>query len=472
MAPVPPTGDDEAIRMTTEGYARGRIREASGVPVVVDADGALVAGDLFLEGVVRLLAAAPLMAFALPLWLVKGRAALKRRVAREAALAPGSLVLNPAVRKLVADARAGGREVWLASAADELAVAPLAASVGASGCVASDGRTNLTGARKAAALERRFGVGGFDYVGGGRRDLAVWKRARRAIGVGLSARLARKLQALDGNARLLPGNGGGPRDRVRALRPHHWIKNVLVFLPLVAAHETRIGPYLAAAVAFAALCACASGTYVLNDLLDLPHDRQHPVKRNRALASGKAPPRPMLGAGAALAGGGLALGFGVSPSVGLGILCYLTGTVCYTLYLKRVLFLDVMMLALLYAVRIVVGAVAAAVPLSPWLGAFSLLIFIALAICKRQRELADGGESARPALAGRGYRGEDRTVLTALGAAAGFAAVVVLAMYIQTPAVSARYDRPYLLWPIGPLLVYWLGRMLLLVNRGTAMTTR
>ncbi len=156
-------------------------------PLVVDVDGSLVSGDLLIEGVVRLLSVSPLLLFALPFWLSGGRAAPKRRVAQAVPLLPETLVLNPAVLNEIAAAKAAGREVWLASASDELAVAPLAQTVGAAGCFASDGRTNLAGPAKGAALVERFGEGGFDYLCNERRDLAVWKRARRAIGVNLSA---------------------------------------------------------------------------------------------------------------------------------------------------------------------------------------------------------------------------------------------------------------------------------------------
>lgn len=272
-------------------------------------------------------------------------------------------------------------------------------------------------------------------------------------------------QARRDGARLLPG-GGRLRDYVQALRPHQWIKNLLVFVPLVAAHETGARPYLAAAATFAALCACASAGYVLNDLLDLPHDRRHPRKRHRALAAGRVRLPPMVGTAAALAAAGVVLGFVVAPGAGFGMLGYTLTSAAYTLYLKRMLFLDVMALASLYAIRVVVGAAAAAVLLSPWLGAFSLLIFVALAVVKRQRELFPSGEYAAPAPSGRAYRAEDRTVLTSLAAASGLAAVVVLTLYIQSPAINSRYDQPYLLWLTCPLLVYWLGRMLLLANRG------
>ena len=173
-------------------------------PLVVDVDGSLVRGDLLVEGVLRLLARAPHYLFILPFSLAGGRAALKRRVAQAVVVPPDSLVLNPAVVGEIAAAKAAGRAVWLASASDELAVAPLAASIGATGYFASDGSTNLAGPAKAAVLVEEFGEGGFDYVGDERRDLVVWRHARRAIGVNLSARLRARVRALDRNARFLP----------------------------------------------------------------------------------------------------------------------------------------------------------------------------------------------------------------------------------------------------------------------------
>ena len=437
-------------------------------PLVVDVDGTLVAGDLLVEGAARLLAASPLTLFALPIWLVKGRAALKRRIAAAVPLPPSSLVLNPAVLDEIAAAKAAGREVWLASAADERVVAPLADAVGAAGWFASDGRTNLSGEAKATALVERFGEGGFDYVGNERRDLAVWRRARRIIGVNLPARLVREVRTLDKGARLLPGLGGGPRDALRALRPHQWVKNTLAFVPLIAAHETGAGPYLVAAGIFVALSACASGTYLLNDLLDLPEDRRHPSKRHRPLAAGKLPLLPMMGLGAALAAGGLAMAFhlprGGGGGGGLCVLLYLLGTLIYSLSLKRKLFVDVVALAALYMVRLVAGSLAVSIALSPWFLSFFMFAFLSLAIVKRQIELRALRESDRAD--GRAWRAADLPVAAALGAASGVASVIVFALYIQSPEVSLRYDQPEFLWLICPLLIYWLGRMTLLANRG------
>ena len=429
-------------------------------PLVVNAD-ALTGDGLLVEGAARLVARFPLKLFALAIWLLRGRAVLARRVAEAVPLPPSTLALDPAVRGEIDAARAAGREVWLASDAHRDAVKPLAEAVGAAGCVAADGPVGSAGEARAADLAARFGPQGFDYLGRARRDLAVWGCARRAVGAGLSAGLARDVRAIHPAARLLPASGGAAVDYLRALRPHHWMKNLLVFVPLLADHETDAGLYLRVLGLFAALSACASGTYLLNDVLDLPHDRRHGRKRGRPLAAGRTRLLPSVGLGLALAAGGLAAAFRLSAPAGYGVALYLAATLAYSLWLKRRTFVDVLVIGALYALRVLTGAAAVSVVPSPWLLAFSLFAFLAVAIAKRQTELA-AGEGGH----GRAYRPEDGPAMAALGAGSGFATVVVLTLYIQSPAVSAGYARPELLWLVCPLLVHWLGRLTLLAGRG------
>ena len=428
-------------------------------PLVVSVEGALVSGDLGIEGAARLLAASPGDFLGL-LLSGGGRAARRRRIAERVPLAPSSLVLNRAVLDEIAAARAAGREVWLVTAGDELAVAPLVEAVGAAGRLALDRDA------RAAALADRFGERGFDYAGCARSDLAVWRRARRAIGVGLSGRLSRRLSALREDARLLPGFGGRRRDDLRGLRPHQWVKNLLVFAPLVAAHETAVAAYGTVAGMFVAISACASGTYLLNDLLDLPHDRRRASKRRRPVAAGRVGLPSALGFGAALATGGLALAFWLSGPGGLCVLLYLVLTLAYSLWLKRKLFVDVVTLGLLYMVRVFAGGMAIPVTLSPWFLAFFMCAFFSMAVVKRLGELQRLRASGGATVAGRAWHREDSPVLAAFGGAAGFASVLVFALWIQSPEVSALYRRPEFLWAICPLFVTWLGRVMLLANRG------
>ncbi len=436
-------------------------------PLVVDVDGTLIGGNLLFEGIARVLGESPLKLLLLPFWLLAGRASLKRRVAQAASLPVSTLILNSAVLKEIELAKAGGQAVWLASGADESAVRALAEFVGASGVLASDGRVNLVGQAKADRLTDQFGEGGFDYIGNERRDLAVWRVARRAVGVNLSTHLARRLEALASDARLLPGNRGRLIDYLRSLRPHQWIKNVLVFLPLAASHRMEPELYLVVAGIFVALCACTSATYVFNDLIDLPHDRKHETKRHRPMAAGTVSIQAMVGIGLACLAAGLSIAFWLSTAAGVCVVVYLAANLAYSLWLKRKTFLDVITLSFLYAVRLLIGAMAISLSVSSWLIGFSMFVFLSLAIVKRQVELGSMIDPTNAGVRGRAYFAADIGTITALGAASAFASVVVLTLYLQSPEVMARYERPDLLWLVCPLLIYWLGRLILLANRGT-----
>ncbi len=435
-------------------------------PLVVDVDGTLIGGNLLFEGISRVLGSSPFKFLLLPFWLLAGRASLKRQVAQAASLPVSTLVLNSAVLKEIELAKAGGQAVWLASGADESAVRPLAEYVGASGVLASDGSVNLVGQAKADRLTDRFGEGGFDYIGNERRDLAVWRVSRRAVGVNLSTRLVRRLGALASDFRLLPGNDGRPIDYLRSLRPHQWIKNTLVFLPLAASHSMEPELYLVVAGMFVALSACTSATYVFNDLIDLPHDRKHETKRHRPMAAGIVSIQAMVGIGLACLAAGLSIAFWLSTAAGVCVVVYLAANVAYSLWLKRKTFLDVITLSFLYAVRLLIGAMAISLSVSSWLIGFSTFVFLSLAIVKRQVELGSMSHPTDASVGGRAYFAADIGTITALGGASAFASVVVLTLYLQSPEVMARYDRPDLLWLVCPLLIYWLGRLILLANRG------
>jgi 4-hydroxybenzoate polyprenyltransferase/phosphoserine phosphatase len=441
--------------------------DAAPVPLVVDVDGSLIAGDTLIEAMLRLIAADPVNLVRIVLWLARGRARLKAEVAGRVGFADGDLVFNQAVLTLVRDAQAEGRPVYLASGGAHRHVAAIAEQLGGLTDIYTSGdESSMTGRAKADRLVAAFGAGGFDYIGNEARDLAVWQRARRAIAVNAGAGMRRRVRAIDPHARFIDGGDRATAAYLRAIRPHQWLKNILVFLPLIAAHLTAADALLAAGVTFLALSLTASGTYVANDLLDLPDDRRHPSKRKRPLASGAVP----LQHGLLLAPGLVLAGLGLAATVGLATLgmvaSYLVLTSAYTLLLKRRMFIDVVTLATLYTIRVLAGGVAVGVALSPWFLAFSMFLFLMLAIVKRYQELHGLKARDTDKASGRNYHVSDLPILAALGGASGFAAVLVLALYLNTPAVDARYSRPEVLWLLCPLLVYWIGRVMMLTNRG------
>lgn len=254
---------------------------------------------------------------------------------------------------------------------------------------------------------------------------------------------------------------------VRAMRPHQWVKNVLVFLPMIADHSLTVSNIGWTLLAFLAFGLVASSVYVLNDLVDLPADRLHPTKCRRPFASGALP----LSAGKWLLPGLFAAGLGLAAIGGTGLLAvmlvYAIATTAYSLKLKGTLGADIVLLALLYTLRIIAGAAVTGIALSMWLLTFSVFLFLSLAAVKRLSELVYiENEGGRGRASGRAYTVEDRPVVAMIATSAGFLSVLVLALYIDSPEVAARYARPQVLWGLGLGLLYWISRTVLLAHRG------
>jgi 4-hydroxybenzoate polyprenyltransferase len=443
-----------------------------GIPLAVDLDGTLVQGDTLYELFFACLRRRPLALLLVPLWLLEGKAGLKRRLA-EAVDAHGLVLLYHAtVIAWLREQHAAGRRIILATAADRSVADAVAAELGVfESVLATEGGHNLRGRAKADALVARYGLNGFDYAGNDSHDLPVWRVARQAIVVapeGASIVARARAEAREVVHLVVPGVSA--RAALRAMRPHQWAKNVLVFVPVVAAHRfTEIAVLAEAAAAFIAMGLVASAGYVANDLLDLQADRAHPRKRNRPLASGAlaVPHGPLLAAGLLAAGLGIAAV--VSLALALWVLFYLCLTLTYSLWLKQKVLIDVFVLAGLYTHRILAGAIATLIAPSFWLLSLSMFFFLSLAMLKRYSELIDLARSAAErgvAVKTRGYRAEDTETLISLGAASGFSAVFVLALYIDSPNVRALYQTPEIFWLWCPLLLYWLSRMWVGARRG------
>jgi 4-hydroxybenzoate polyprenyltransferase/phosphoserine phosphatase len=437
----------------------------------VDLDGTLLATDSLHELVLALARERPFDLLRLPLWLARGRAALKARLGERVQLDPALLPYRPEVLEALREARAEGRACVLVTAADRRLAESIAGHVGLfDEVLGSDGRENLKGHRKAERLVARFGARGFEYLGDAAADLPVWEAAGSASLVAAGAGLRRRVTARVPVARSLaasPAAGARLRAWARALRLHQWVKNLLLLLPLFASHRFVELPLLArAGQAFLAFGLCASAVYLLNDLSDLPSDRAHPARRGRPFARGALPPAQGVVAAVGLLAAGLALAARLPSSFLAAVLAYLAANVAYSLALKRVAVADVVLLAGLYTLRVVAGASAVGVPLSPWLLAFCLFFFLNLAFLKRYvdvRRVAGDGTAAVP---GRDYRASDLPLLAGMGLAAGYLAVVVLALYVQSDYVVRLYRAPDLLWLATLLVVYWTSRAWLLAHRG------
>ncbi len=336
--------------------------------------------------------------------------------------------------------------------------------------LASDGKTNLRSVNKLRVLVEKFGDHGFDYAGNSTADYPVWRGARRAIVVNARPAVEQAARRSSNVARVFPPDSSRSSALVRSLRPHQWVKNLILFVPAVAGHQlgepALIGRGL---LAFAVFCLCASGVYLFNDLVDLDCDRRHLSKQHRPLASGDLPLSAGLIGAPLLLGTGLALATLLSwPFASLTAL-YAALTTLYSWRLKRVVLLDVIILAGLYTLRLQAGGVATGIVISSWLLMFSMSIFLSLALVKRYVELAgtNGIETGQPIAIRRGYLAGHLQPVAWLGLGSGWLAGLVLALYVrQSRQVVALYEHPRLLLLACPLLLFWISRVWWLARRG------
>ncbi|WP_255486920.1 UbiA family prenyltransferase [Massilia forsythiae] len=438
------------------------------VPLIVDLDGTLIHTDMLHESALRISRDRPLDALRIPVWLMQGKAVLKRNLASRSGFDASLLPYNEALLAWLKEQRALGRQVVLCTASDHAIAQAIAAHLGVfDDVMASDGSTNLAGGHKAQALVRRYGERRFDYVGNSSADLAVWRHARHAIVVNGARGLAHKAAA---QCRVEREFAPAPRGFAawrRVLRVHQWLKNLLLFMPLLAAHQVGdVDGWLTLLLAFVSFSLCASTVYIANDLLDLESDRAHPRKRLRPFASGAVPAWQGVLLAPLLLGTSLALGALVGGTFLPWLLCYFVLTCLYSWVLKRVILLDCITLAMLYTLRIIAGAAALWMPLSFWLLAFSVFLFLSLAFVKRYAELQVQASTGKTKVHGRGYYTSDEPLVLNLGVTAGYASAVVLALYLNSDNVLVLYRQPEAVWGAVPVLLFWVSWIWMQAHRG------
>lgn len=430
------------------------------VPLVIDIDGTFLKTDMLFEGFWQALGKEPLATIKAAATLFLDRPRLKARIAELADVRIDLLPVNPAVLELVEHAKGEGREVIFASAADRNLVNRLAEIYGLSGDnLASDGRINMKGSTKAKALVDRFGKGGFAYAGDAAADLPVWMNAAEAIVVGRHPAAVRKLNAAGVKVTELPKTWSR-RSMAKSVRPHQWVKNVLLLLPLIAAHRFDAQGLTAVLVATAAFCAAASSIYLINDLLDLEADRLHANKRFRPVAAGNMKiPDAMLVSGT-LAVFALIVSALLGPGFVLATVLYMALSTLYSLKLKKIRWLDILTLASLFTLRVLAGALAAQVYASMWLLAFVFPAFMAVGGVKRLTELTLARSDGR--IPGRGYTPADRGALLNTVVAATAVSLVVFLIYTFSDSARQLYQNLTVLRLAGIPYVVWQARMIYL----------
>lgn len=439
-------------------------------PLVVDLDGTLIRSDMLHETTISLVQTSPLSLFKLPFWLLGwGKAYLKMRVAQKSEFDPSKLPYNSNLIEWLREQKNEGRSLVLCTASNIRIAESISHYLGLfDEVIASDGQKNLAGENKAIILVERFGKHQFDYVGNTSADIPVWESARRGIAVNATKRVLKDAKACVEIERVF--NSAATNDLyswIKAFRLHQWMKNVLLFIPLLASHQVLASLTInSLALAFLSFSLCASSVYMANDLLDLESDRSHPRKYKRPFASGDL----QLWKGVLVSPTVLIISFALSAYVNLSFTLWLGiyfGLTClYSLRLKQLVLLDCLTLAILYTLRIVAGSAAIGMPLSFWLLAFSVFLFFSLAFLKRFAELQVHLIQGKRKVIGRGYLPDDAPLIQTLGVSSGFMASLVLAFYLNSQKVVELYSSPEWIWGCVPVLIFWVSWIWLQAQRG------
>ena len=435
--------------------------------LVADLDGTLLKSDMLHESFWNAFAQRASTPVKSVTQLLSGKAALKSYLASEAVIDIASLPYDDEVIKYINEHRANGGKVALVTATDQLLADQIAQHLQIFDEVhGSNNGVNLKGAVKAKFLAEHFGRGNFSYIGDALADVPVWEVSEKAITVNASDAVRGKVEALGITVEHLETTRRSWDSYFKALRPHQWSKNILIFVPMLAAHKLDLSSFLSSCLAFVAFSLIASSVYIVNDLLDLNSDRIHPRKRSRPFASGAIP----IVHGIQIAVLCLLIGFAIAVFLGsifiIAIGAYYMTTFAYSLVFKRKIIIDICVLAGLYTMRIFAGGAASGIDLSIWLLAFSVFFFLSLAAVKRQAELVDLGKRKETMISGRGYETHDLPIIAMISVASGYISVLVMILYINSPNVTILYQTPEILWGVCCILLYWLTRTIMLTHRG------
>jgi 4-hydroxybenzoate polyprenyltransferase len=436
------------------------------VPICVDLDGTLIFTDMFVETALSAIRKNIFILFLIPFWLLKGRAFAKKKLAESSSVDPSHLPYNDELIAFLQKERETGRKLVLVTASDKQAAVSIADHLNIfDDVIASDGNNNLKGKVKSTELLRAFGNKEFIYAGNDVSDLHVWKNAQSAITVNTPHALTRAVRAIVPVTHEFSNRKNTFRELFRALRTYQWVKNILVFVPIIVSEKPiSFEAFISTSLIFISFCLSASGLYIVNDLMDLETDRRHPAKRRRPFASGVLP-----------------LGYGIiSPIIILAALniartvsldcfimvsLYIIISTLYSVFLKTKPLVDVFCLAGLYTLRIIGGGFASGALASIWLLNFSGFFFLALAFLKRYSEYLNKSVGTDSKHSRRGYNSTDKEMLQMMGIGSSLISAVVLSLYINSSQANSNYMHPDYLWGIVPLILFWHFRLWLAAGR-------
>ena len=441
----------------------------NGRPLCVDLDGTLIKTDSIIETLLIAIKKSPVLILLFPFWLLMGKNYFKNRIVKYGIPDVSIFPYNEEVIELIKNAKSQGRTTVLSTATRE----EIATAVGEhtqlfDEVICSTDTFNNRSSNKANVLINKFGDKGFDYIGNGYSDIAVFERADKSILISDNKHLIRKVSAVNSNLEIIKTNKNNFKYLLKGMRIYQWTKNVLIFLPLVLAHEfTDYKIVFDTLVGFLCFSFTASFIYLVNDLMDLESDRRHTAKYRRPFASGDLSPVLSLTVSFVFLLISFVVSFTYLPSdFGFVLTAYLILTISYSIYLKKITILDIITLSVLYSIRIIAGSEITNIALSKWFLAFSLFLFFSLAIIKRYTELSNLLKQNQTKTIGRGYQTDDMTILLSMGTSSGYLSVLIFLFYIFSPDVIKLYKEPILLMPVSIILLFWITRMWFLARRG------
>lgn len=444
-------------------------------PLIIDLDGTLINSDLLFESTLSFIIKNPINAFKVVKYLFSGKANLKYKIAQNIKINPKYLPYNTKVIDLIKKEKAKSRKIILATASNYKYARQISDYLKLFDDVfASDKNTNFSKNRKADKLAKNFSENNFDYAGNSNDDLPIWSKCNIAYIVKPSIFLMRKLKRIykeknSNRIKTIENNRNYFNSWFKQLRIHQWSKNLLIFIPLVASHNIgNLNLIYQSLLAFTLFSLCASSVYILNDLVDIENDRAHKTKRNRPIASGILSIPLVALAGILLIAVSFTGAIFLLPSwFFVSLISYYLLTFSYSFFLKKLEVFDVIILASLYTIRIISGAFAISSNLTFWILAFSMFIFLSLALVKRYSEIYEQKKAGdKNFIPGRGYCPEDLGIISSLGVASGYLSVLILALYIQDPNTIELYNKPRVIWFACPLFLFWISRIWILTHRG------
>lgn len=431
-------------------------------PICVDLDGTLIKTDSLIESALLLLMKNPFYIFLMIYWYIKGKHILKKNISEIVYLEPANLPYNDELIVFLTEMKNNGRDIWLCTAANKRIANSIAEHINIfSKVLASDDNVNLSSSKKADEILKH--TKSFDYAGNSKDDINVWKHADNAILVNLPSKLKSKVTS--NITYEIENKKNKIKLWLKELRVHQWAKNLLIFVPVIAAHSSNIyAQLLDCIIAFLSFGFCASSVYLINDLVDLKSDRIHKTKRNRPLASGDLSLIQGCFAAVSLLTLSILIALFLPFNFIITLFLYYIITLTYSFYFKKKIVIDVTMLAILYSMRVIAGGAATGIVLSNWLITFSMFIFFSLATVKRVAELKQSSHSDK--ISGRGYYPSDLPIILVAGVSSGYISILVFSLYIDSFSSIPKYTHLEALYFISLILFMWLTRVWLLTWRG------